>query len=295
MKRKLIKQGQGGFTVTVPVKWVREFNLKSGSEIDVNETEDGLLISAQLVKRERAIVLDITPYHKRMILNLLNQSYRLGYDIITIKCKDSQKKSIEEFLPRLLGFEITNTKGDYVLQNIAEPDSEKFDTILRRMFLLILELSEEIVSAIESGNQIDLVKKKENIDRLTNYLRRTVIRSHNGGSKSSFLYSLISKQSLISHSYTYFYQYFNRQNISISKDFLLHLKTTTVFYREFYNAYYKKDLNLLSEIDTKKKELFLNNDTLILGKGHQNILLTHMREIIRLTQMSSTFAIGYYL
>ncbi len=297
MKRKLIKQGQGGYTITLPINWIREFNLKPGAEINLNETEEGLLLSAQLAKRERSIDLDITTHTNRMILNLLNQSYRLGYDIINIKCKDNQKEIIEEITNTLLGFEITETKKSFcTIQNIAEPDAEKFEIILRKMFLQVLAFSEEITKSIGKKTILETNKTKASIDKLTNYLRRTIIRSHYGGNKSAFLYTIISKQSLISHSYFYLYQYYLDHKPTIQKENFKHFQQTTELVRKFYEAYYRKDLHLLAKIDLKKSELFnTNNQLLAKNKGHQNILLTHAKEIIRLTQMSSTFATGYYL
>ncbi|MEK6868436.1 MAG: hypothetical protein AABX98_06450, partial [Nanoarchaeota archaeon] len=104
MKRKLIKQGAGGFTVTLPINWIREHNLKQSDEVESEETEEGILISSGIKKKEKSIELDITKYDKRMLLNLLNQSYRLGYDTIRVQYNTQEQATwIEEMTATLLG------------------------------------------------------------------------------------------------------------------------------------------------------------------------------------------------
>ena len=44
MKRKLIKQGTGALTITLPKSWVSKYELKSGDEVEVDEQERILLL-----------------------------------------------------------------------------------------------------------------------------------------------------------------------------------------------------------------------------------------------------------
>ena len=299
MKRKLIKQGLGGYTVTVPVNWIREYNLDAGNEVNVTEVEGGLMITGELSKRERKIeIVVLQSFTKRMIHNLIYQAYRLGYDVIKIKFeKESQLNFVKSVVNYLIGFEIVKNGKDFcVLENIAEPDVEKFEVMLRKLFLQILELTETVYSDVNSEIFNDLNETKLLIDRLTNYIRRTIIRAKYGAEKSSLLYAIASKLSLICHEYYYLYEYLSNKNLKVSKSVLKMLNDTNILFRKFYDAFYKKDYKVLFEIGEEKLKLFSLNDSLLeKSKGIDNVVLANIREIIRLTQMCATFTIGYRL
>lgn len=301
MRRKLIKQGQGGFTVTLPVNWVREYGLKGGEEVNVNEQENGVLISAQLAKREKTIALDVSNYDPRMILNLINQSYRLGYDVIKINYNTvEQEKTIQDITPSvLLGFEIVDrTDKKIILQNIAEPDPEKIEIIIRKIFLQILSISELVIQGLQENrsNLVELHKLKEQVDKYTNYTRRTIIRSKYGGERAALLYAIISQLSLICHAYVYLYEYVLKTKAPISKEIINHLMLATKMFKDYYSAFYKKDLNLLYQIGVAKIDLTAaNNQLLEKKKGTENVIIAYVREIIRLVHFCTPFTIGYQL
>jgi antitoxin component of MazEF toxin-antitoxin module len=47
MFRKIIKQGHNTLTITLPSEWTRKLNLAAGSEINLIERENGLLITSE--------------------------------------------------------------------------------------------------------------------------------------------------------------------------------------------------------------------------------------------------------
>ena len=51
MKRKLIKQGLGGYTIYLPKKWVEEFGLKGSSEVNVDRWDSNLVISSKKLEK----------------------------------------------------------------------------------------------------------------------------------------------------------------------------------------------------------------------------------------------------
>lgn len=299
MKRKLIKQGAGGFTVTLPIDWIREHNLEQGAEVETEEIEEGILISSGIKKKEKSINLDITKHDKRMTLNLLNQSYRLGYDTIKINYKDQEQAAwIEEITKSLLGFESLERKEtSCILQNIAEPDEEKFDVILRKIFLEILEISEKVEKKIETKEETEneMKSKKEQVDKLTNYARRAIIRKRRD-TKTPLLYGIITQLSLISHAYIYLLEYASKKKYKLNKKGVEHLKRVNEMFRKYYEAFYEKDFIKLNMIGKEKILLeSVNNMLLEQSSGAETVLLAYMREIIRNVHMCTPVTIGYYL
>ena len=47
MKRKIIKQGSGTLTISLPTNWAKLFKLKSGDEIDVTQEGKMLVVSTK--------------------------------------------------------------------------------------------------------------------------------------------------------------------------------------------------------------------------------------------------------
>src|SRR3989338_4106906 len=107
MQRKLIKQGDGALTITLPRKWTKEKNLEAQHVVDITETEEGLLLSAIGKKKEKTITLDVSEYNTRMIMNIIYQSYRLGFDTIQLSfTAEEHYNEIQNITKTLIGFEI---------------------------------------------------------------------------------------------------------------------------------------------------------------------------------------------
>src|SRR3989338_5644432 len=137
MKRKIIQQGNNSYTITLPIKWVREQNLKD-DEVEVGEEDDKIVISIpkEARRKEKYARVKIGDYHKRTIKNILNNFYRKGFDKVSVAFEDKEQiGEIKKATKDLLGFEVVEENGkECVLQNIAEPSGEKYEAILRKIF-----------------------------------------------------------------------------------------------------------------------------------------------------------------
>ena len=299
MKRKLIKQGLGAVTITLPIHWIKERNLSAGADVDVNETDEGILISSEFLKKEKAITLDVSTYNERMIMNVMYQCYRLGYDAMTlIFTAEQQYEAIQKITQTMIGFEITERKkNSCILQNIAEPDEEKFEIMLRKIFLQTMQLSEETVHSLqEQKNSKYFNEEKLQIDKLTNYARRAIIRTKQGGNKAALLYEIVSKLSVISHGYVYLVEYVHEKKEKQNKKIIEHMMRTNSLLKKYYEAFYKKDLTALYEIGVEKITLFKENNALLeSSKGTDAVVLSYVREIIRNIQLAATATIGFAL
>ena len=134
MRRKLIKQGIGALTITLPKEWISQYNLEAGDEIEIDENNKNLLLIAEgksgtLTKTE----INIDGMDQFLIWRYLISLYRLGYDEITLTFSDINKKYdiklsslgslerkiqmriievIKDIVNRFIGFEIID-QGKY--------------------------------------------------------------------------------------------------------------------------------------------------------------------------------------
>jgi phosphate uptake regulator len=309
MKRKLTKQGNGGFVVTLPIDWVRDHNLKPSQEIDVDLTSEGVLIKAEGKPKERSIRIDISKNKERMIVIMMNQCYRLGYDLIKIEYDTPQQRDVIKKTTHdiLLGFEvISDEKKCITIQNISEPDRAKFDIILRKIFLQLLEMSERITKELKGDksvdpreNKIQLADLKIHIDRLTNYARRASIKEKFGGNKFAPLFLVISNLQIINHSYYYFYEYMankGKTGGNVSEGTLDLVLKTDGLLRRFYDCFYNEDFKGFEDLDLEKLSSYDWSDIISgIKDTDELVVLAHLRETIRCVQVSVPSAIAYLL
>lgn len=221
MKRKIIKQGHNTMTLTLPSEWVKRFNLEAGSEVDVTDRDNGLFVSTEKNTEHKKIELDIGNLDIPTIWKYFMGIYREGYNEVLVKFpvdfnaespykffaqhkldlklkKESEKKNGIDFLTglvnRFIGWEIVDYGKDFVIiKEMTEPTSKEFDNSLRRVFLLIQQMADEVVEALRSGNTKPLNHINNvdiNIDKFHDYCIRILNKVGNKDSrKTSLLFS----------------------------------------------------------------------------------------------------------
>ena len=163
---------------------------------------------------------------------------------------------------------------------------------------MILAVSDTILIRCRQKNHEEgnFLKSKLQIDKLTNYLRRTIIKTNHEKEKGALLYAIISKLSLISHALVYLYDYATAHQIPLTEKELKHLAEINAMLRYFYEAFYKKDFEAFARIGLLKQDLEKENNTLLVhAQGKNTVIVAYMREIIRLVHMCTPFSLGYYL
>jgi len=207
MKRKIIKQGHNTLTITLPAEWSKNLNLHAGDEIDLIEDSGSLVINGKQNNGFKSATVDITGLSVPMLWRFFQSVYREGYDEIKLKYDYSQKDyegpynyyashfeytrigekpvqkpaldMISELVNRFVGIEIIDHGEGYcIIREMGEPSSKEFDNSLRRIFLLLLDLFDEMISMIEKNKIGDMRICKTihamdiNIDRFIDYCCR---------------------------------------------------------------------------------------------------------------------------
>ena len=180
MRRRVIKQGHNTLTITIPSKWARQFNIKAGDEIDLKEKDNGLFISTEKRGEKLFAEVDISGLDIPSIWKYFMAVYREGYDEIRVKFNTEERydspykfftshavdmsyskktgnytpfELIQQITNRFIGFEvIEHHKEHCVIKDMADISSKEFDSSLRRVFLLIQQMSEELSEAIKTNN-----------------------------------------------------------------------------------------------------------------------------------------------
>jgi phosphate uptake regulator len=292
MKRKLIKQGGGGFTVYLPKKWIDERSLKAGDEIDVDETDNALVLRTKAnVKKSTTLALIDEPHY--LIYLKLTHLYRMGFDTIYVTFKNSSllaevQRIVTDYL---LGFEITEKqKNSCILENVAEPADEKFSALFRRIFLQIKEMHALITDDVVQNKQLhkqEIQQLRISFDKHVYFCRRCISKKMNIEEDSILHWELLTLLTHTQHGFYYLYQYYADKKKSLSSETKHFLSLLENYFDCVYNAYFEKKSEYL---DTQQKLYHHLNTNIfvLLEKNKDAVVLAHLKEIIRLIQVAGS-------
>src|SRR3989344_437689 len=103
MKRKLIKQANQAYTITLPIEWIRKNGLTGKEEIDLEVSEKSIIISTAGHKTIQKVKFNASETTKRALYQNISAFYVKGIDEIEIISKDGTL-NLNEVLSNLIGF-----------------------------------------------------------------------------------------------------------------------------------------------------------------------------------------------
>ena len=183
MQRKLVKQGKGALTVSLPKKWIDTNSLEQGDIVDIEDNNNQLSVTSQLKKVEKILDLDITNLHVKTIQQTIKSTYRDGITELNLTFKNKTAKHIKhsflkkelknnikeeyritnivkEIIQDLIGFEIIKQESNQItIKQISKVDEEEFNSTFRRIYLLTLSLNNSIIEF----NDKTIIQNKINI------------------------------------------------------------------------------------------------------------------------------------
>lgn len=174
--RKVYVSGGSTYVVSLPKKWVKKANLKSGDSLVVTEQDGSLLIETRVTEKESAVkeikISQIISSEalERIIIAL----YLSGYDTIKIKLdkKDhiQYREAIREILDYLMGIEIVDdTHDSMTLEIMLDHKRMMTSQVLQRMFSInksmLLDIGKSFKNR-DTGLAKDAIAREREVDRL---------------------------------------------------------------------------------------------------------------------------------
>ncbi len=293
MKRTLIAQGKGGLTIYLPKNWLDTKGLKAGQEVEVEEVNTELLVKSS-VKTSKIIELVITKENEHDVLTLLTHAYRKGYDLIKVKSTSSALpiEQLKEAKEKMLGFEITEkTSHQCTLENISEPTEQKYTALVRRILLIIKESLVQLKENYSKGTyRLEEFKTlREEQDRFILFCKRTIVKEkyeHDPLIEWEFLTFLTH----IQHTIYYLYEYLAKNKVKSNKENTELLNELVKYYDLLEKAWAEKSVFSIHKINSEKSKYQFGKciELLERSKDSQTILLSYVRELFRLIQISTS-------
>ncbi len=260
MKRKVIKQGNGTLTITLPKHWTERVGLKGGDELDIEETEKGLSVSSEKTYKFNKIKIDTTNFNERVTRLTLSAAHKAGFDEIEIIYEDPFIiKVANELVKELyMGFSIVEqTNKRCVLKAIASDKVEDFETILRRAFLVALSMADSSLEMIKNRQFSDLptlITLEHFNNQLTNFCER-VLNKKGYKDGNCFYYVVAWNLEKVCDNYKYICDYHAEAKGSINKNLLNFYARSNEFFRKYYEIFYKFNSSELVKLTKEGKAM----------------------------------------
>ena len=283
MKRKVIQIADSTQLISIPRPWGKKYNIKKGDELEIVEKGPKLEISTPGNVDVKIEHLDISDLGV-MLIRWIHALYKRGVDEIHITYDD--EKLIEEVYKALrqetIGYEIINQEKGKCTIKYVTGELGDFDPILRRTFLVLMNMAAQTVETLEKRNfsalnNISLLEETNN--RFTTICRRLLNkRGYNMDNSVGALYYIIEDLENIADYYKYLCVYFYKnstEKTKFSKEALELLKKTNIALKLFYEVYYKFDKNKIVEIGDLRKDITIQGLEILAKKQGDDVVLVH--------------------
>lgn len=254
MKRKLIKQGKGSLTISLPKEWIDYHELNPGDSIDVNEEGNDLVIKSDSKKTLKGTEIKLDYQSKESYRSLIGSLYRGGYDIINVKFDDNKiLDNLQKAVESIYGFELMYIEKDScVIKSIYDKERTEIKSHIKRIIYTVKTIQKIIIDDINDGefdSFSQIQKLRDNVLKNRDLIIR-VIKKQKLLDNSNFPYYTITL-SLWGVVRNYYKMYENLEGLFIDDKSIELLNET--------NNYVKK---LFSNIDSLNKDDFLKRHNL---------------------------------
>jgi len=178
VKRKVIKQANQAYTITLPIEWVRANNISEKSEIDVSESEKSLIISSGERGEVRKAKLNVNGFVGRSIHRCVGALYAKGIDEIELTSEKDVTPEILRSINQMIGFALVSQSGDkYIIKDIGGDSNSNLDEIFKRVFQMLLSFYGSAINDIfgkEEEKLENLRARDVEINKFCLFLQRAI-------------------------------------------------------------------------------------------------------------------------
>ena len=297
MKRKLVKQGTSTMMVSLPSKWIKSNGLDKGSEVDIEEKENQIVISGKPTGTKKELKISVKGFSQTAIRSMITNAYRLSYGKVDIEFGTAQEFNIitETLRKSLIGFEIVSrTDKECTIENITEPGQEHSGNVFLKLLYNIDELIDAVKKMMKGSAEIQYIKEiEENIQRYDNFCRRT---AHNA--KNPVLLTAYYKEIVQAQREIYMIAiYLEKKKIRLSSQTMNQYESLAKYFGNIKDAYMKNDLSLAEKAHKMEKELIYDKGYTLLRtkKGEESIIIFRILTATRMFYLSLSPFIGLLL
>lgn len=183
MRRRVIQIADSTQLISLPRKWAQRYGIKKGDELDIEEKGNKVVVSTGKGTELKKAEISLEGLDRTSILYYIQSGYRIGYDELHItfnqpltqhyrlKSKTKIISVIHNESNRLIGYEVIQQKDNFcVVKDISESSIREFDTVLKRIFLLLNDTADDMVRACKTNDTVLLETIEEKHDSITKFI-----------------------------------------------------------------------------------------------------------------------------
>ena len=281
MKRKVVKHGTTTLTISLPVQWVKKFDIKQGDELDVNEKGNKIIITPynEHTENEYEVMINEGEYTPRLLVII---PYINGYDKIKIKFNN---KSIHKYIDSLIkdflmGFEIIEQGQNFiVIKNIAKGIEQEFDIILNRLIIIAISMMKDVKEAFEKKDFtiIENMKTTEmNANKINLFCRRMLNVLGHKERRVTSLYCFVNYLEHITDECNDLSEYVVKNKVVPSKEIIEYLNNLIQEIELWYKTFNEYKTEYITKMKIIDQKLYLQNYKLMEKcKKNETMILHH--------------------
>ncbi len=281
MKRKAVRQGPGTIGISLPTVWVKKYNVTRGQELDLQIKDNTLIISIEgrdLETKSEFNVSDLAGFFRR---HFVHYFYQKGYDEVVIRYDDpSIGKIITDRVSGILGFEVVEQGKQFTrIKALMLTDLQKFDDVLRKAFLVTIQMGDKIIEAVSKKDFLYLndIARDENINNKYCDLGLRILNKKKEATNSTYLYIIARELEKLCDLYRSVCEDWNK-NVN-ALDSFIEVHNYVKLYYELYYAFDKEKVELFF---TQKDKLLEQLRKKIKKADSENVLLlVHCMNIVQ--------------
>ena len=274
IKRKVIQIANSTQLISLPRKWALKYDIKKGDELEVEEDGNKIFISTESVQESGNIEVDITGLDRDSFMFLIRILYVRGYDEIKLIFNNPivhhyrlGKKvkvisAIHAEVNRLTGIEVIQQRENFcILKILSESSIKDFDLILRRIFLLISDASNDLIKGAGKGDKYLVESMEEKHNTITKFmssaLRLLNKVGHPNHKNTSLYYHIIESLDNVNDILKESARDIVNFKIKISKNSEKILFRINESLAEFNKLFYKFDFKLVEKLSSERYKIMV--------------------------------------
>jgi phosphate uptake regulator len=178
MIRKVIKQANQAYTITLPIEWVRQNGIDKDSEVEVSLADKSLIISnihGVAVKKAKLVIENLDP---KNLWSKFNALYADGVDEIEITSSGEISSLIRRAIKEDIGYAlVSQEKGIYIVKDLGGGNNQNIDEIFKQVFQMVLLFYDSAIEDIfndEKETKESIMGRDAEINKFCLFLQRQI-------------------------------------------------------------------------------------------------------------------------
>ena len=254
--------------LSLPREWTKKHKLQKGDEVEILEKDNNLLVAAEKVARTEAAELDIT--HLSPLISFgLSALYIKGVDELTLTSQNPEliQKLPQKPLNQFIGFEIIEqNKNRLVAKDLSGMQHVEFQPMLRRVFLLLQNMYDELAKGIENNetNFGHIVSMDLNVNRFCFLcLRMLNKKGYEDFKHTQTMFLLVSFLEQMGDQLKEFADYVTTRKIDFNDKEKKEFKRVGSLFAEYQSLFFKFNLEKATKIDHTYRKFHHEFETLL--------------------------------